>query len=389
MTGDRNNEEFTRLVKKYMEGKASDGEILFLEKYYDYFEKEPAIIATLSETEKQALEEEIHQRIWKKKKQPARIVSLYKSKWVRVAAAAVLILLATGTFFLLNRQSQNESAKVNKELVTPDIKPGGNKAILTIGDNSQIVLNNMQNGILTQQGNTKVLKLDNGQLAYTLINEKPGEIFYNTLTTPKGGQYQLTLSDGTKVWLNAASSLRFPTSFSGKQRIVELTGEVYFEVAKNASMPFKVNVAGKGEVEVLGTHFNINSYSDEPTINTTLLEGSVKVTDLSTRNTQFLIPGQQAQVNPGNQVSINKNVDVDEVMAWKNGLFNFNSLDIENIMRQVARWYDAEISYEGKINKETYSGIVSRNSNISEVLKILEEGGVRFRIEGRKIIVLP
>ena len=397
MAGNEINEEFIILAKKYREGTASDQEILFLEKYYDYFKKESAIISTLSEIEKQALEKEIQQAIWKKIRQPAIVVAFYRTKWFRVAAAAILILFATGAVFLLNRQKHNDTATIIKEQPSPDIKPGGNKAILTLGDNSQIVLDNMQNGKLAQQGNTKVLKLDNGQIVYKASGETT-EVIYNTISTPKGGQYQLTLADGTKVWLNAESSIRFPTSFPGAERIVELSGEGYFEVSKNANAPFHVRVLARQpggndiDVQVLGTHFNINSYNDEPVIKTTLLEGAVKISKGTV--IQMLSPGQQAQVNnssisAGGEIRVVKNIDVDEPVAWKNGYFQFNSLGIEDIMRQVARWYNVDVVYQGTINNETFSAIVGRDKNLSEVLKIMIEGGVRFKIEGRKIIVLP
>jgi len=196
----------------------------------------------------------------------------------------------------------------------------------------------------------------------------------------------LTLSDGSKVWLNAASSLRYPASFVGNERKVELTGEGYFEVAKNASMPFKVNVAGKGEVEVLGTYFNINSYADEATINTTLLEGKVKVSALN--NQQTLSPGQQAQIAGDGQINLNKNVNVEAVMAWKNGKFIFENADIKSVMRQVEKWYDVEIVFNGNITTEEFVGIISRNVNVSQILKMLEKTGtVKFEIEGKRIIV--
>lgn len=308
----------------------------------------------------------------------------YMFPWKRIAAAAaIIILMGAGTYFLFRDKGKKEIVKTNNN--TPqniDLPPGGNKAVLTLADNRTIVLDNVSNGTIAEQGNTKVLKLKDGQIAYDVSDQKHAEVLYNTITTPRGGQYQLTLSDGSKVWLNAASSIRFPTTFAGNQRKVEITGEAYFEVAKNAAMPFKVEVNGMQEVEVLGTHFNINAYLDESTINTTLLEGSVKVTSLMNHDQQLLLPGEQAQLTPDGQIYINKTVDVSEVIAWKNGQFVFDSADVKSIMRQVSRWYNVDIIYEGKISKETYSGIVSRNNNVSEVLKIMEQGGLMFRIEG-------
>ena len=319
--------------------------------------------------------------------------------WQRVtAAAAIILMIGTGTYFLFFKTSKNEIAKTgNPNPIQNDVVPGGNKAILTLADNTQIILDSAANGTLTQQGNTKILKHD-GQLAYNALTDpstslRITEVLYNIITTPRGGQYQLTLSDGTKVWLNAASSLRFPAAFAGKERKVELTGEGYFEVAKNASMPFKVDVAGKGEVEVLGTYFNINSYTDEPTINTTLLEGKVKLTpvqnsELRTQNSELLSPGQQAQLNNSGQINFNENVNMDEVVAWKNGKFVFENADIRSIMRQLERWYDVEVSFNSSITTEEFVGITSRNVNVSQILKMLEKtGAVKFEIEGKRIIV--
>lgn len=342
----------------------------------------------------QKLLEFIHQKIASETRQ-GKVIRL--ALWKRIAAAAaILILLGAGAFFIFfNNNEQKPIAKTNSTVPSNDIAPGGNKAVLTLDDNSKIILDNAQDGVLTQQGNAKVVKLDDGQLSYTTDRKTTTDhVLYNTITTPRGGQYQLTLSDGSKVWLNAASSIHFPTAFVGNERKVEITGEAYFEVAPSISpegggkRPFIVNVAGKEEVEVLGTHFNINSYSDEASINTTLLEGSVKVTSLITHNSLLITPGEQIQLNASGQISINNNVDVEQIMAWKNGQFNFNSADVENIMRQVSRWYDVDVIYKGQISKDTYSGIVSRSSNVSEVLKIMQQGGVKFTIEGKKITVL-
>ena len=303
-------------------------------------------------------------------------------------AAAAVLLLGGFLTYRFAFQEPNKSPIVNKTIPEKnDVAPGGNKAVLTLADGSTIILDNASNGNLAEQGNTKVIKLDDGQLAYN--NAGIGsEVVYNTVSTPRGGQYQLVLADGSKVWLNAASTLRFPTSFVGKERKVELEGEGYFEVAKNAAMPFKVDVDGKGEVEVLGTHFNINSYSNEPAINTTLIEGSVKVTGNLSGKTQNLNPGEQARINAAGQVTLNRNINVDEIIAWKEGNFNFNSAGIEYIMRNVSRWYDLDVVYQGVPSKETFSGIVSRNSNLSEVLMIMKQAGIKFKIEGKKITVM-
>ncbi len=327
--------------------------------------------------------------------QPA-VVPMYKRTWYRVAAAAIiLLLLSVGGYFIFNRAAQKQIAQTEKrqQPYKNDIAPGGNKAILTLANGTQIILDSAANGALTQQGNTKIIKLDSGRLAYNALNEKPGEVLYNTISTPRGGQYQIVLADGSKVWLNAASSLRFPASFTGKERKVELAGEGYFEVAKNAAMPFRVSVnpgspAGRDmQVEVLGTHFNVNAYDDEGVIKTTLLEGSVKVS--KGNDVGFIKPGQQARLYNSGHIKIIADVDAEDAISWKNGYFSFDKDDLPTVMRQIARWYDVEISYEGNIPKREFGGKIDRNSNASQVLKILEESKVHFRIEGKKIIVMP
>jgi ferric-dicitrate binding protein FerR (iron transport regulator) len=257
---------------------------------------------------------------------------------------------------------------------------------------AKIVLDNVKNGSITQQGNVTISKLTDGQLAYHSSNEKSSGVLYNSITTPRGGQYQLILSDGSKVWLNAASSIRFPTRFNGTERKVEISGEAYFEVSKNAAIPFKVYIKtsdGEDEiVEVLGTHFNINSYGDEFDIKTTLLEGSVKVS--KGKNRQTLTPGQQADLKNNGLLYLIKDANIDEVMAWKNGKFQFDeATDLTTIMKQIARWYDIEIEYKEKITSHI-GGSISRDVNISEVLEMLEmTGTLKFQINGKKVIVQP
>lgn len=314
---------------------------------------------------------------------PVRSINRYLRTWW--AAAAILILISAGIFTLFNKNSKDQPIAGNQAPASEIITPGGNKAVLTLADGTTIILDSAANGTLSQQGNSKVIKKENGQLAYQSSNAAQAAIQYNTVTTIRGGQYQLILSDGSKVWLNAASSLRFPASFAGKERSVELTGEGYFEVARNPAMPFKVKINGESEVSVLGTAFNINAYPDERTMNTTLIEGSVNFTAVNGESVK-LKPGQQAQ--SGSAVSVINNVDIDEITAWKSGWFNFDRADIASIMRQVSRWYDVEVVFQGQPSKKTFSGIVSRSHQISEVLKIMEKAGVRFRIDGRKITVL-
>ncbi len=316
------------------------------------------------------------------------IQKTYKKKWLyRVAAAAILVVCLGVSFFLFNNKNESSIASTeSNESKKTELVPGRNTAVLTLADGSTIVLDDAKNGELANQGNTKIVKLNDGQLAYNAAKETAGEVLYNTMTTPRGGQYKLVLPDGSGVWLNAASSIRYPTAFHGRERKVEITGEVYFEVAKNAAKPFKVLV-NEMEVEVLGTHFNINSYSDEANIQTTLLEGSVSIS--KGNNKKLLKPGQQAQLNNSGNIKIVNDVNIDAVMAWKNGYFSFENTDMTSVMRQISRWYDVDIVYEGKIPDRKFGGEILRSSNASQVLKILEESKVHFRIEGKIIIVLP
>ncbi|MGV3528091.1 MAG: FecR family protein [Flavisolibacter sp.] len=323
---------------------------------------------------------------------PVRSLSLHKRTAVfwRVAAAAAVILVVVALGYFYSQSPPVERKVVQVEKPVRQILPGGDKAVLTLADGRQVVLDSAGNGAVAKQGGITVINLD-GQLAYQPEGQST-EVLYNTVTTPRGGQYQLVLADGSKVWLNAASSLRFPTGFPGSERTVELMGEGYFEVAHNAAKPFHVRVLRYAQddnpmdVQVLGTHFNINSYGDEPAIKTTLLEGRVRVE--KTQNHVFLNPGQQAVVSAGNgDIRIQYDADVNEAIAWKNGRFVFNSADVKTIMRQIARWYDLTVLYEGKIGTDTYSGVVGRDANITQVLKIMEEGGVHFEMDNKSIIV--
>jgi transmembrane sensor len=360
------------LIRRYRDNKASSEELDVFFHLMSEGELNEELEEVMSE---ETLTEEGNQ--W--------VLPLYKRSWFRVAAAVLLFAASTITYIVYSKTDKPQVIAESKPLVH-DIAPGGDKAILQLADGSTMILESTPNDSILKQGHTNVVK-KNGLLAYNAVNGNSTEILFNTVTTPRGGQFQLVLADGSKVWLNAASSIRFPTAFAGKQRKVEITGEAYFEIAKNASMPFIVVVDGKSEVEVLGTHFNINSYADEATINTTLLEGSVNVK--SNGESKIITPGQQTQVNSKGQIVLNKEPDIEQVMAWKNGLFNFKGESIENIMRQLARWYDFSIQYENPVTEKFYVKM-NRNTNISNIFKILETtGGVHFKIEGKKITVKP
>lgn len=322
----------------------------------------------------------------------ARILSMRK---MQVAAAIVLLAGIGTTWWGFAKRTVKVLAPVATAHYKSDVAPGGNRAVLTLGNGSTIILDSAHDGMLARQGNTNILKLDAGALAYNAKSKNDGEVMYNTIATPTGGQYQIVLPDGSKVWLNAASSLRFPTSFTGKERSVELTGEAYFEIAKNASAPFHVKIpAGRSgpdsmDVAVLGTNFDIMAYGNEPAINTTLLEGSVKVINNGAAGVK-LEPGRQSVIDRKSHTLQVADANVDQVMAWKNGLFRFRETGIRELMRQVERWYNVEVVYQTDTRDKDYTGVVSRNQNVSALLATLElTGTVHFQVEGKKIIVLP
>lgn len=314
--------------------------------------------------------------------------------WRRFAAAAAIILLiGAGVWFgLMRTPSSDVATREPTGKPVNDAAPGGNKAILTLGDNSTIVLDSAGNGKLAQQGSSLVNKTADGELKYeaSMVNGQ-SSIVYNTLSTPRGGQYQLVLPDGSRVWLNAASSIRYPTAFAGDERKVTITGEAYFEVAtfplrSGQKMPFKVE-KGNVTIEVLGTHFNVNAYDDEDAFKTTLLEGKVK-TSMVNGQWSILKPGQQAVIQHL-QLTIHDNVDLESIMAWKNGLFHFENADIKTVMRQLSRWYDIEVEYKGLVKNEPLVMEVPRNTNLSDVLKVIAStAGLRLTFDGKKVTVL-
>jgi len=327
---------------------------------------------------------------------PVRRLHIARRTWW--AAAAILISLSGVGYYILNKKPAATVASTDASLKN-DVAPGSNKAVLTLANGKTILLDDAANGVVAQEGSAKVVKPDDGQLVYSQENGNGDEsLSWNTLATPRSGQYQLVLPDGTKVWLNSESSIHYPILFRGKERRVKITGEAYFEVVHNSKMPFIVE-KGDMQVEVLGTHFNVNAYNDESAIKTTLLEGKVKVvkTSAAFQQTAILSPGEQAIIPDGsekvqrsnnNRIKVHK-ADVDDVVAWKNGLFHFESADIKTVMRQLARWYDVEVVYEGAAVKNDPLFVeISRNTRLSDVLKVLQESGsAKFSIQGRKILV--
>ncbi|SKA04448.1 FecR protein [Chitinophaga eiseniae] len=309
-----------------------------------------------------------------------------RRRWLYPAAvAAIVAVIVVVAAFWRFRPQQPVAGGINSPV--HHVVPGSNKATLILADGSTITLDSTANGALAQQGNVQIVQVNNGQLAYEAGGDHhSGAVQYNTLAIPRGGQFRVTLPDGTNVWINAASTLRYPTVFSGADRTVELTGEAYFEVAKMPGKPFHVK-AGHMDVQVLGTHFNVMAYTEETAVRTTLLEGAVKVH--TGGGGTALRPGQQLRMDQAGQVSVVNDVDLEEIVAWKNGYFRFNHEKLPGVMRQIARWYDVDIAYEGNIPDREFGGKISRNSSIEEVLKILELSNIHFRIEKKKIIVIP
>lgn len=321
-----------------------------------------------------------------------RVVPLWRRTMVWVAAAVVILVIAgTWLFYTTSHRSDHTIARS----ALSDIQPGGHKATLTLSDGRTVVLDSTAARTITDANGVQIINLAGGQLAY---NTAPGASdappTFNILTTPRGGQYQVVLPDGSKVWMNAASSLRYPTAFTGKERSVTITGEAYFEVAKKADMPFHVKVNDQMEVEVLGTSFNVNAYNDEAVVHATLLEGSVRVAAARGQQ-QVLKPGQQALVkndpdHPLEQDIVVEKADIDKIMAWKNGLFNFENASLKTAMKQLERWYNIDVVYEKGIPPIYFVGKISRNMKLDGVLKTLEESEVHFRMEaGRRLVITP
>jgi transmembrane sensor len=330
----------------------------------------------------------IQARISLPEQENAPVISLnpkrYRMRWA--VAAALLAIVSTGIYFWRAKDGAAEQQALAQQPLTPAvIQPGKDGAILTLADGSTMVLDSLGNGVLTTQNGSRVV-LDNGQLSYNKNDDGTTEIAFNTITTPKGRQFRLQLEDGTKVWLNAASSLKYPAVFTGKDRRVEITGEAYFEVAKDQHRPFHVKVNDDTEIEVLGTQFNVNSYSNENSINTTLLEGSVQINNRNGKT--LIIPGQQAQVfNGADPVKVISGINTGKVTAWKDGVFNFENASLFEVMRQLERWYDIEVEYDKDVQNYEFFGKMDRDLSLQDVLRGLEMNEVNFKVEGRKIVV--
>ncbi len=377
--------EARELLKKYNHGNCTPEEKALVERWY------------LSESSKHKAFEDQGDfaaekiQMWCEISEMSGIEKRKKSSkiilWASSIAAVALIVFSIGSNFYKQDQAEIVISETPHKVYDKD--PGSNKAVLTLADGSKIVLDDAINGTIAKQGEIRISKATNGTIIYDIpelmADLKTSTNFYNKIETPKGGKYQIVLPDGSKVWLNSVSSLRFPAVFNGKERNIELTGEAYFEVVRNTEKPFIVKTRAMS-VMVTGTQFNVMAYSDEKYTATTLVEGSVNVSN--NNSNMVLKPGEQVVSNQGAKLSKNI-VDVEQNIAWKNGLFQFSNSDIRTVMNQISRWYDVTIEYKGVVTEKHFSGYISRDSKLSQVLKILELSGVKFKIEEKKIIVLP
>jgi len=391
--------EMGSLILKYNQGELTEEEKTILDNWTNASPDNKRLFTTLTNNEDlQAKLNQLHEiegtRNDARKRVmellfPGAIVTPMKrttySIWKTVAAAAVVTaVVGTGVWLLLKKDTHQPVARVQpaQNRLPNDVTPGGFKAQLVLDDGSTIDLDSAGSGKLAQQGNTQVMN-SAGQLVYQRDATMETKALYNTLKTSRGQMYPVKLSDGSAVWLNSSSSIRFPVAFNEQERRVEITGEAYFEIAHNDRKPFTVSVNGM-EVQVVGTVFNINSYTDEGPMKTTLLKGSVKV---KKGDQQVMIkPGEQAEV-ADKSINVKTGININKEVAWKNGLFYFKNESLKAIMRQISRWYDVDVVFEGKVGDEEISGKMYRSANLSEVLKLLNELDVNYKIEGKRLII--
>ncbi len=381
-----NNFPVSDLLQKFLDGTITDteSETLFAWLKEHPSENNPELEALLEKNYQRSFEEppalttaagsRILQRLMESTATP---VVPIRRRWIPYAAAVAVLLIAT-TATLIIRRPKEVTPMANN--TTNAVKPG-NHAYLTLADGRQIQLDSAYGNIVQHQG----LQVANnkGELDY---KGTAGSAEMHTLSTPKGGQYRLMLPDGTAVWLNAESSITFPTAFNGNSREVKMSGEVYFDVKQAANQPFKVNIDGKNTIEVLGTAFNVNAYTDETAIRTTLIQGSVRI--LHDNTSAVLKPGQQGVVSH-DQLNVNSNVDMDMVVAWKEGLFRFDRTPVDIVLRQLSRWYDVEVVYEKGVPNILFSGEIKRDLDLNQALTVLSTMDVHYKIEGRKLVIMP
>ncbi|GGH05802.1 FecR family protein [Pedobacter zeae] len=380
-----NTTEIKDLIEKYNSQTATTEEKKLVEEWYERID---GAELTLNQSEDIEVKEQILSRV------TSRIQKSAKPKRVRLndvwpfKAAVILVAFMAGTYIYFKQNSRPQVSSTIAKINKKPIVPGGNNAVLLLADGSQIILNKTSDGQVANQSGVEVIKTKSGELLYRFTGNSTAEAAaINTVSTPRGGQYHLILVDGTEVWLNASSSVRFPTAFVGKERKVEVTGEAYFEVAKNKTKPFIVHT-NQSDIQVLGTHFNVNAYADEEYQRTTLLEGSIEIKQGNKK--ALLKPGQQASLNLKTAgIKVNEIADLEAVVAWKNGYFQFDRSDLPSVMRQVSRWYDAEVIYNGKIPAKQYSGKIPRNVSVVKLVEMLAYSGIHCKIENNQITVNP
>ncbi|OQP44508.1 hypothetical protein A4H97_09030 [Niastella yeongjuensis] len=395
---EKDKQYFLELLAKFNNGTATTQECAFVEKFLAIMDhRKTGVLADFGE-EKHSLEKEMEDRLLQSIRQDTenrvrrsivhRVHFLRRAGWWAAAAAIIVLMTGTVYWFLNTTPKQQPVAGIGP---VNDVQPGRQGAYLTLADGRRILLDSLGDGLVASEKGAQVV-MKAGELSYNPAMAKNAVTTYNTISTPKGRQFALQLPDGSKVWLNAASSLRYPVVFVGAERRVEITGEAYFEVSKikaaGKRMPFIVSINNKTTVEVLGTHFNVNAYNDERSINTTLLEGAVKVSH--EKQIQLLQPGQQAQVNSAGSINLVKDADVTAAVAWKNGSFSFANASLETVMRQLARWYDVEVEFEGEVPGGAFSGEIDRSLTLDQVLKGLTKTRVHYTIQkNNKLLIEP
>lgn len=341
-------------------------------------------------TENKRLVDAIEAAIDARDQGEAKIIPLYRKAWFRAAAAAaVFIILLSGSLWYAQYRKAAVTVVLssNNGKLINDVAPGGNLAILVMDDGRHVKLGDAHRQMITEKNGSRISD-QNGLLSYGIDQIPTGTEIYNTIEVPRKGQYQLQLSDGTKVWLNAESSLTYPVAFGDKDRRVVVTGEAYFEVAGDPARPFHVR-QGNLDVQVLGTHFNVNSYQDEKQVKVTLLQGAVRLISSERNSKVTLTPGMQGRVMPGGKLTVTDKVDVDGIIGWTQGQFRFRDADLKSILRQLVRWYDVQVQFKGKTVDRLFTGDMSRNKNLSAVLKILEMSNIHCSLENNILTVTP
>ncbi|HWV66330.1 FecR family protein [Chitinophaga sp.] len=376
-------EHIEALLLKKLEGKITDEEQRELDLWSDQNPLNPQLLEHLDDPAWMAAQMEIFDSIPVRMPAGTRKGIVRMPRWLKIAAAALLIVSGSFLIKMLDR-TPKEIAYTNQP---SDVPPGREGAMLTLSDGTVVSLDSLKQGLIAKQQGSDIV-VSNGKLGYLQNHQSGRELKYNVVATPRGRRFNFQLPDGSLVWLNAASSIRFPVNFDSNNRKVEVTGEVYFEVVSSPSQPFIVALNDGGFLKVLGTSFNVKAYPEEKEVSTTLISGKLAVENRTGKNV-FLSPGQQANMSPDN-IKLSKNVQVDAAIAWKNNLFNFSDKKLEEVMREIARWYDLEVVYEHGVPDITFGGEMSRNESLSDVLLGLQDANVKFKlVSGRKLIVLP